>query len=403
MHMYNFDEIIDRANTNSVSFEGWRQSMFGLDKDAEFPFDDRDYIRLWVADMDFATPPEVLDAIREHLDRKILGYTRIYDDNYFAVLSSWFRRRYEWTIREEDMVISPGIVPALNRLVGLLTEPGENILIHTPAYAPFKHAGDYHGRQVFYSPLIQQEGYYTIDFDDMERQLADRAKNIKLFILCHPHNPTGRVWSEEELRKMGDLCQRHDIWIISDEIHCDLLRKGQQHMPLAKLFPDNDRIITCTAPSKTFNLAGSPMSHLFIPHKAMRKEWLRLYAEVLSPLSIVATQTAYASCGGWLEQLKQYLDDNFVFLQAQLEAQAPNVRFHIPESTYLAWVDISAYLEHRADKNNVAMDFAQHGVLIEDGKMFVHNAEGYIRINIACPRAVLAEGIQRMVKALHSL
>ncbi|MBZ4190785.1 MULTISPECIES: MalY/PatB family protein [Bacteroidota] len=400
---YNFDEIIDREGTNSLSYDGWRQYIFNLDNDTKFPFENKDYIRMWVADMDFSTPPEILEAIKRRLDRKILGYTYVYDETYFKVLYDWFLKRYQWEINADEMVISPGIIPALNRLIGLLTDKDDAILINTPSYTPFKKAGDYNNRKVFYSDLEEKDGYYIMSFEDIEQKLSNPANKIKVFILCNPHNPTGRVWTEEELLKIGKLCLEWDIWIISDEIHCDLLRNGQQHIPLARLFPDSDRIITCTAPSKTFNLAGNLMSHIFIPNKEIREEWELYYTEFLSPLSVAATQAAYQDCEDWLEQLKVYLDENFAFLKVRLKELLPNARFSIPEATYLAWINIEDYLPQIADKNNLTMLFANNGVLIEDGKMFVSNGDGYIRINVACPRSVLDEGIGRIAKLLNNL
>ena len=274
---YDFDEIISRCRTNSISYEGWKQLLIGAGEEPDFPFNDADCIRLWIADMDFGSPPEILEAIRKRLDGKILGYTSIYDPAYFKVLSNWFEKRYNWAINPEHIVLSPGVVTALNRLVGLLTNTGESILICTPSYAPFKRAADYNHRNVFYSNLIEKDGCYEMDFHDIECKLSDSDKNIKLFILCNPHNPVGRIWTREELLQIGKMCLSRGIWIISDEIHCDLLRRGNQHHPLVTLFPDSEKIITCTAPSKTFNLAGNLMSHIFIPDSTVRKKWLELY------------------------------------------------------------------------------------------------------------------------------
>ncbi|MNS52328.1 Cystathionine beta-lyase PatB [compost metagenome] len=398
---YNFDEIIDRKGTNSVSFEGWKGYMFGTNGDKTFPFTEEEYIRMWVADMDFATPPEILDAIRARLDRQILGYTLIFDPAYFETLKQWFRKRYAWEINTDHIVTSPGVVPALNRLVNLLTSAGESILINTPSYTPFKVSGDINNRSVYYSPLVQLNGDYELSFEDIIQQLDDPEKNIKVFILCNPHNPTGRVWTETELHKIGEICLERNIWLISDEIHCDLLRKGISHTPLAKLFPDSERIITCTAPSKTFNLAGNLMSHIFIPDEQIRKQWLIQYFDLLSPLSVAAAQAAYAHCEDWLEQLKAYLDGNFRYLSEQLNTYLPECNFNIPDATYLAWIDFSAYIPH-IPYSNISEFFAlEAGVLLEGGNMFVDNGDGYIRLNLACPKSVLAEGLKRIIYAIQ--
>lgn len=398
---YNFDEIIDRSGTNSLSYDGWKQYIFQATADTEFPFKDEDYIRLWVADMGFSTPPEVLEAIRERLDRKILGYTRIYDRHYFDVLKDWFAKRYQWSIDIGELVTSPGVVSALYRLVPLLTQEDESILITTPSYTPFKKAGDYSNRKVVLSDLINTGGYYEMDFDDIKSKIEDKDNKIKVFILCHPHNPTGRIWSKKELLTLGEICLENKVWIISDEIHCDLLRKGQQHIPLATLFPESDRIITCTAPSKTFNLAGNMLSHIFIKNEAIRMLWRKYHDEYYSPLSIVAAQAAYERGGEWLEQLKDYVDANLIFLKGKLEKLLPQANFEIPESTYLAWIDLRAYTDRIPNPDNLTLFFAQEaGVLIEGGNMFVANGFGHVRINVACPRSVLEKGLTRMASAI---
>lgn len=398
---YDFDEIIDRRHSNSMNYEGWRDYMFRDNPNAEFPFPHDAFIRLWIADMDFATPTIVLDAIRERLDQKILGYTSLFDPAYFTVLKHWFQRRYNWGIDTGQLVFAPGVVPALIRLVGLLTQPGENILITTPSYAPFKMAGDQHNRQVFYSPLQHQDGLYSMDLADIEAQLTDASKNIRLFILCNPHNPTGRVWTPDELQAIGRLCLDNNCRVISDEIHCDLLRQGQVHTPLATLFPDTGNIITCTAPTKTFNLAGILHSHIFIPDQALRNAWMARYWEMQNPLSIAATQAAYEKGESWLEALRTYLDENLAFLGNTLRQQLPGARFRIPEATYLAWIDISAYGNIIGDTERSSRFFARKaGVLVEDSNMFLAYGEKHIRINVACPRAVLAEGLRRVIGSL---
>lgn len=397
---YNFDEIIDRKNTNSISQDGWRE-RFGLHH-VKLPAHYAEYIRMWVADMDFATPPEILDAVRKRLDHKILGYTNILDESYPKVLQQWFQKRYNWAISPEHMVLSSGVVPALNRLIGLLTREDEGVLIATPSYGPFKGAADRNARKVFCSSLTKNNGSFDFNFDDMVAQLEDPRKNIGVFILCNPHNPTGRVWTREELERIGNICLSRGLWIISDEVHCDLLRRGRQHIPLASLFPQSNRIITCTAPSKTFNLAGNLMSHIFIPDTAVRNQWNDRYAELLSPLSIAATQAAYSLCEDWLEQLKAYLDTNFSYLEKQLDLHLPETRFHIPGATYLAWIDVSAYTKGIQTRDFSAFFAREAGVILEGGNMFVADGEGYLRLNIACPMAILQEGVQRLIAVLKA-
>ncbi|WP_105633380.1 MalY/PatB family protein [Cronobacter dublinensis] len=399
---YDFDEVVDRTGTDSLTVDGWREYMFG---DHESPAPEvpaSGFINLWVADMAFPTPEPVLEAIRSRLDKKILGYTRVFDRDYYDIFGAWCERHYGYRFQEESIVFSPGIIPALNRLVPLLTHEEDSILILTPSYAPFKKAGDYSGRRVVECPLKNSQGYWAPDFEAMEQALCDEQKRIKVFFLCNPHNPTGRVWRRDELQKMIALCLQHDVWVISDEIHCDLSRSGVMHIPAASLFPENNKIITCMSTSKTFNLAGNLLANIMIPDASVRAEWLRLHDDFISPLSLVANKAAWSECDEWLTQLRLYIDENFRFLQDYLRTYHPRARFIIPEGTYLAWIDISPLLDV-SNQEEVTLFFARHaGVLLEGGQMFVSNGDGYIRLNLACPRAVLAEGLSRISNALSA-
>lgn len=395
--MYNFDEIIDRRNTNALNTDGFRDYIFGADDTLEFAYKDEEFIRMWVADMDFATPDVIIDAIKERLDKRILGYTRIFSDSYYNAFVNWTEKRYGWGFEREQLVMSNGIIPALFELVDYITKPDEKVLFLTPSYAYFQKAVDYHHRESVCADLVDNNGYYTIDFDDFERKAAD--EKTSLFILCNPHNPTGRVWTEEELRRMGEICIKHDVWIISDEIHCDLLRVGQKHIPLAKLFPEYDKIITAMAPSKTFNIAGLMLSNVIIPNGGLRETWLSRHYNFDNPLSVAGAQAAYEKGEPWLEELRVYLDENFLYTRDYLAENLPEAGFEISESTYLAWVDVSAYFDKDED---ISMFFAQKaGVLLEGGDMFVQNSDAYMRLNLAIPRAVLAEGLKRICDAVN--
>ena len=401
---YDFDEIIDRSHTNSMSFEGWKSYIFKDHKHVDFKFEDKDFIRMWVADMDFATPPEIRDAIKKRLDQKILGYTHIFDPEYFPTLESWFHNHYDVAIKKEEIVFSPGVVPALKNLVPLIMQDDESLLICTPSYAPFKIAGEFNQRRVLTSPLINENGHYVIDFDDLETKISDPKNKISLFILCNPHNPTGRIWTKDELSKLGEICVENNVWIISDEIHCDLLRRDKKHHPMVNILPDYKRLITCTAPSKTFNLAGNLLSHIFIRDDILRAKWLARHNDIQNPLALAAVKAAYSECEEWLYALKMYLDDNLSFLQQYLQVHLPEAKFSIPEATYLAWIDFSSYLKKTDSFAEPAFFFAQEaGVLLEGGNMFVDNGEGHIRLNIACPRSVLLRGLERMSEALNRL
>ncbi|MEQ8156660.1 MAG: PatB family C-S lyase [Clostridiaceae bacterium] len=394
---YNFDEIIDRKGTNAMNTDGFKEYIFH-DPDIKLPFKDDEFIRMWVADMEFAVPPEIIEAIRKRLDRKILGYTKVFAPEYYKAFSGWVQRYYGWSFKKEHLVTSNGIVPALYELVGHICKPDNKVLILTPSYAYFKHSANFNKIRTVYSELIEENGFYTMDFEDIEKKARDEKVNLCIF--CNPHNPTGRTWTNDELLKFGRICLDNGLFIISDEIHCDLLRTGITHTPLAKLFPETDRIITCMAPSKTFNLAGLTISNVIIPNDRTRKIWEKRHYSMDNPLSIAAAQAAYTECDDWLKQLKAYLDGNFEFIGRYLVQNLPKAVFHIPESTYFAWVNISAYV---SEEKNLPLYFAQNaGVLLEDGKMFLTDSYGYIRLNLACPRSILEEGLKRICNLLNS-
>ena len=394
---YNFDEVIDRKNTNCMNTDGWREYIFHAPRDQKFPFPDDEYVRMWIADMEFATPPCIIDAMKERLDKRIFGYSKIFDPAYFAAFSNWCKSRYGWTPEEKDLVTSPGIIPALFELVGYICQPDEKVLILTPSYAYFKHAADHNHIELVCSDLINDNGYYTMDYADIEEKAKD--PKVKLCIFCNPHNPSGRIWTEEELQKFGDICLANDVLVISDEIHCDLIRTGLRHTPLAKLYPDSDQIITCMAPSKTFNMAGLMFSNIIIPTADVMKVWKARHYDFENPLSIAAAQAAYEQGGEWLNELKLYLDDNFRFTKEYFAEHLPKAVFRVSEATYLGWVDIGAYVNEGED---LPLLFANEAaVLLEGGDMFVQNSDTFIRLNLACPRATLAEGLRRICYLLN--
>jgi len=394
---YNFDEIIDRKNTNCMNTDGFRAYIFGDSEGTmKFPYKDEEFIRMWIADMEFATPQFILDAMKARIDRRILGYSRVFDPEYYNVFKKWTEKKYGWSCKKEHLVTCPGIVPALYQLVGYITKPDEKVLIFTPSYKHFSGAANWHERELVCSDLINDDGYYKIDFDDFSRKAADPKTTLCIF--CSPHNPSGRIWTEEELKQVADICRLNNVYIISDEIHCDLIRKGLMHIPMAKVVSDYDKIITCMAPSKTFNMAGNLLSNIIIPDDNMRKFWNTKRYMNENPISIAGFQAAYEYGEEWLEELKTYLDENFEYLRQYLREHLPEAKFRIPEATYLGWVDISAYLP---GENELPRFFAEKaGVLLEGGNMFVQNSDGFIRLNVACPRSLLEDGVKRISEAL---
>ena len=397
---YDFDEIIDRKNTNSENVEGFRSYMFSDEPDIELPVPDDELIRMWVADMEFAVAPEICEALQERIDKRIFGYTSVFDSGYYDAFSGWCRKRYGWDFPREELVFSPGVIPALYELVELLTEPDEKVLFMTPSYGFFKHACRYSGRQFVCSDLINDGGRFRVDLDDFAAKAADPA--VKLVIWCNPHNPTGRVWTESEAREVAGIIEKNGLWVISDEIHCDLTRKGQQHIPMGKIMPDYSRLVTCMAASKTFNLAGMLFSNIIIRDAGLRRRFVRAnkLGESVNPLSLAAYQAAYEKGGEWLDQLQDYLDANFEFAVKYIRENLPGAVCEVSQATYLLWVDMNGC---GIDTSELSKFFAKSaGLLVESGnRLFVSNAAGFVRVNLAMPRALVAEGLERMAAAVR--
>ena len=397
---YDFDEIIDRRNTNSENVEGFRSYMFSDEPDIELPVPDDELIRMWVADMEFAVAPEICESLQERIGKRIFGYTSVFDSRYYDAFSGWCRKRYGWDFPKEELVFSPGVIPALYELVELLTEPDEKVLFMAPSYGFFKHACRYSGRQFVCSDLINDGGHFRVDPDDLAAKAADPA--IKLLIWCNPHNPTGRVWTESEAREVAGIIEKNELWVISDEIHCDLTRKGKRHIPMGKIMPDYSRLITCMAASKTFNLAGMLFSNIIIRDAGLRRRFVRAnkLGESVNPLSLAAYQAAYEKGGEWLDQLQDYLDANFEFAVKYIRENIPGAVCEVSQATYLLWVDLNGC---GIDTSELSKFFAKSvGLLVESGnRLFVGNAAGFVRVNLAMPRALVAEGLERMAAAVR--
>lgn len=385
--MYNFDEIIDRGNTDSVKYGVGKMMYPGLPQN---------FIPMWIADMDFACPPPILDAMRARLDHRILGYSVILDPEYYAALGDWMQQRHNWTVDPGTSIFSAGVIGALDCAVSKLTKPTDGVILNTPAYHPFDDAIKKHSRTPVYSRLTCQDGRYEMDWQDFENKVKNPANT--LYFLCNPHNPTGRVWTVQELRRIGELCFANDVFVVSDEIHFDFIRSNCKHTVFASLFPQEKRIITCTAPSKTFNLAGNQLANIFFADPALQQQWS---SGVLlghpNPLSIVACKAAYIHCGDWLDELNLYLDENFRHFAARLEAELPLVKFAVPESTYLAWVDVSAL---GLSRHELALRLVEAGLQVQFEDEFVDNGDGHIRMNLSCPHSVVDRAVDYLVKAI---
>lgn len=387
---YNFDEIIDRSGTSATKMESLPK---GCPDDA---------LPLWVADMDFACAEPILKALHERIDKKIFGYTMYDTDECLGAVLNWYKKRYGWEEQKENLFFCGGIVSAYAVLLNLLTKEGEGVVIQRPIYYPFTMKANSNGRQIVDSPLIYADGNYTIDFDDLDKKMAE--PNNKVLVFCSPHNPAGRVWTEEEIRKVVDICKKYDKWIICDEIHCDLLRCGMTFHPILKVAPDYaDRIAVCTAPSKTFNLAGMKTSNIVIHNKELQAAWKDLIGGKLSmngagTLGLTAMIAAYNEGEEWLEQLKEYLDGNFAYIDAFLKEHLPKAHMVPSEGTYLAWIDFNGYVNGDAEKLEEIMQ-KKAKVALDEGYIFGDAGRGFERINIATPRSVVEDCMDRILKA----
>jgi len=386
---YNFDEYIKRTNTNSVKY------------DIQHPKAKNENLkRLWIADMDFQAPKEIKDAIKNIGEHNIYGYSRP-QNSYFEAVISWMEEKHQYHIEKEWFLITPGIVFAIGMAIRAFTKENDGVLIQEPVYYPFKSIIQKNGRIVVDNPLVLKDNYYQIDFMDFEEKI--RKNNVKLFVLCNPHNPVGRVWKKDELMQMAEICKRYGVIIVSDEIHADFAWTGHKHLMLTDLdLSYQEFTITCTAPSKTFNIAGLQISNIFIPNEKLRfqmkKELAKTGYSNPSQTGIAACEAGYRYGNEWYEQLKSYLEENFRFLKTFLEDNMPNVNFIQPEATYLAWVDCKAlgFGENQLQEKIIT----QSGLWLEEGKKFGSGGEFFERFNIACPRQELKEALELFQKVL---
>lgn len=386
---YNFDEIIPRRQTNSIKWDaGELLKKFGITD--RF---DQDSIPLFVADMDFTCPQPVLDAMKQRIDGKIIGYTtHLTDPDYFKAIQDWFERRQGWKIAREEIVYSPGTVYSLAAAVKAFTEPGEKVIIQRPVYAPFTRVVEENNRVVVNNELINNKGYYTIDFHDLEIKAAEPGTRI--MFLCSPHNPVGRIWKVNELKKILDICEANNLILVSDEIHGDLIRSDEKFLPIKPL-TDYKNLIICTAINKTFNLAGLHCSNIVIPDEELREKYQQeIGMQFPSPFAISALIAAYNHGEDWLEQLKTYIDGNFDFLEDFLTAKMPKVKFRKPEGTYIGWLDFSAYGLGPGEIHDRIYNRAN--VVLEDGAIFGSRSALFQRICLPSPRSLIHEAMERI-------
>lgn len=383
---FDFDRIIPREGTASFKYDG-RQQFIGR----------ADVIPLWVADMDFAAPEGVVAALGVRAAHPIYGYT-VYPESLHQSLMDWQRERYAWEVPREQIVFCPGVVPSLHAAMLALCGPGEGVIVQPPVYPPFLAAPEITGRKRVDNPLRFEAGRYVLDFDHLEHCAAQGAR---LLLLCTPHNPVGRVWRREELETLLDVCARHDVTIVSDEIHADLTYPGVTHLPLADLARGRVNVITAVAPSKTFNIPGMGLSALVVPDAAQRaaieKTFGLLHVSATNPFSVTAFEAAYRTGAPWLGALQTYLAGTRDLVRDFLRAQLPQISFIEPEGTYLLWLDCR---EMGLEDAQLKDFFVQHaGVGLSPGILFGSQGSGYMRMNIGAPRAVIREALGRIARA----
>ncbi len=386
---FDFDEIIERRGTDCEKWDGLERRFGALAPDA---------LPMWVADMDFRSPPAVIEALTRRAAHGIYGYTGM-SPAFSGACVSWLKRRHGWDVEPEWIRYSPGVVSALSMLVQALTRPGDKVVFQTPVYPPIFLCLENNGRTPAANPLIEKNGRYAMDFEDLEQKLAD---GCAMAILSSPHNPGGRVWTREELSRFVDLCLRYGAVPVSDEIHHDLVFPPHKHVPLAAVSPEAaEACAVCLAPSKTFNVAGLATSCIVIKNPELRERFAAAQkANAVfdpTPFGVEALKAAYNEGGPWLDALLAYLADNFAHLKSRLAAELPDFRLHVPEATHLAWIDCSA--SGLPDEEIKERLLRKAGLVLNMGPSFGAGGEGFVRLNFACPRAMLDQGIDRFVAA----
>ncbi len=390
--MYDFNKINDRRNTNSLKFD--------FAKENNMP---EDVLSMWIADMDFMAPEAVTKALSDYVTKGIFGYSDP-KDSYFDAVISWFRKHFDWEIRKEWIVKTPGIVIALALAVRAFTEKGEAVIIQPPVYYPFYNVIRNNERKIIESPLVYKDGKYSIDFLDFERKIKEN--DVKLFIMCSPHNPVCRVWTEEELKKLGEICRKYNLYVVADEIHCDFVYPGHKHTPFIKAVPEMaEKTVICTAPSKTFNIAGLQMSNIVIPGEETRALYEKEVAAgghtCSNAMGIIAAQAAYEGGEEWFRECFSYIRENLSYVRTFIKENIEGIELIEPEGTYFAWLDCSGLGLDKDELNDFIINKA--GLWLDGGHIFGKSSELFQRIVLACPKAVVEEAMKRLKNATDSL
>ncbi|MGQ9781052.1 MAG: MalY/PatB family protein [Nitrososphaeria archaeon] len=388
---YNFDIVVNRKGTNSYKWD-YIKTKFGAD----------DIIPMWVADMDFLSPKPVIHAIKNRAKHGIYGYT-IRPNSYYQSVVNWLKIRHKWEVKPQWIEYSPGVVSSINIAIQTFTKPGDKIIVQPPVYYPFFDAVKGNRRRLVTNSLIYEDGRYLMDFEDLEDKFDSK---VRMLVLCSPHNPVGRVWTRDELSRLGEICCKNNAIIVSDEIHSDLTLKGYRHVPTASISPEiADITLTTIAPSKTFNLAGLNNSTVISSNKKMLQRFKEAVESaglgLANVFGIVASEAAYTYGQEWLEQLLEYIEGNVSFLTEYIKERIPEIRLVKPEGTYLVWLDCRGLNLNPRSLNEFMIKKARVGLL--EGSIFGEGGEGFLRMNIACPRTILREALTRIENAVKDI
>ena len=386
------DKLYNRKGTDCVK---WDHKDFVDSRVSETA------LPLWLSDMEFKVADEITEALIKRVEHGFLGHS-MPGDSYFESVQGWYKRRFNWTISKDSIFYSPGVLPALGFILRGFTKKGEGVIIQEPVFYPFAELIEGTDRKIVNNQLINNDENYSIDFIDLENKLKD--PNNTMLILCSPHNPVGRVWTKDELKKIVDLCQENDVLIFSDDLHCDLTRANVTHHPL-KTISDYSKIITAVALGKTFNVGGVPISQIIIDDEELKQIWhketrKKHYISFAPPLDMVLTETAYNKCEYWVDEVMEYVEQNFDFLVDYLNKHLPKVKYKKPEGTFLAWINFGAYVDY---EKLFELLITKYDLLIENGHVFGESGAGYFRMTVACPQSMLEEGLNRIVKAIKEL
>ena len=390
--MTDFNRYTERRGTSCMKYDG---AALMNQKEGLLP--------LWVADMDFPVPDPVTEALQRKTEHSIYGYGLL-EDSYFEAATGWFRKHFDTEYKKEWMLQTPGVVFAICQAVRAFTEPGDAVLINRPVYYPFTSSIENNGRRAVNSPLVNHDGNWSMDFEDFEKKII--GNDIKLYILCSPHNPVGRVWTEKELNTVVSICKKHDVLIVSDEIHCDFTWQGHPFTPLHKIASEQDvKYVICTAPSKTFNLAGLQASNIIIPdpeiRRIFRKELTATGCFGINVMGAAACEAAYRHGQDWLNGLRSYIKENIDFTARFLEKHLPQIHFNKPEGTYLLWFDMSSLGMTAKELDDFITEKA--GLWLDGGSMFGPEGDGFQRLNAACHRSTLEQALQQLKEAVDKL